>query len=161
MANPLPGVSPAEAVDTVAHIIQVALTPVFLLSGIGTLLNVFNTRESRVADHAEHAAELLQSTTDPDKARVLLLHLRRLERRRLALDVAVVSGAIGGAATCGAVFVLFLGGLREAEIASWLFALFGLAMGCTVLALMAFLTDSVLAWHGLREEGPMPRPKPG
>ena len=30
--------------DSVAHVIQVALTPVFLLSGIGTLLNVINTR---------------------------------------------------------------------------------------------------------------------
>ena len=29
------------ALDTIAHIIQVALTPVFLLSGIATLLNVF------------------------------------------------------------------------------------------------------------------------
>ena len=30
-----------SALDTIAHIIQVALTPVFLLSGIATLLNVF------------------------------------------------------------------------------------------------------------------------
>ena len=31
------------ALDNIAHIIQVALTPVFLLSGIATLLNVFST----------------------------------------------------------------------------------------------------------------------
>jgi hypothetical protein len=35
---------PNLPLDTVAHIIQVALTPVFLLSGIATLLNVFSTR---------------------------------------------------------------------------------------------------------------------
>lgn len=159
MANLMPGVGPTDAVDTVAHIIQVALTPVFLLSGIGTLLNVFNTRESRVSDHTEHAAELLAGETDKHKANVLRRHLRRLQRRRMVLDMAVVTGAIGGAATCGAAFVLFVGGLREAEIASWLFGLFGIALGCTVLALMAFLTDSLLAWHGLTREGPMPRPK--
>ena len=39
-----------SALDTIAHIIQVALTPVFLLSGIATLLNVFSTRLSRVGD---------------------------------------------------------------------------------------------------------------
>ena len=33
----------ASALDTVAHIIQVALTPVFLLSGIATLLNIFRS----------------------------------------------------------------------------------------------------------------------
>ena len=31
-----------SGLDTIAHIIQVALTPVFLLSGIATLLNVFS-----------------------------------------------------------------------------------------------------------------------
>ncbi len=44
MASPIPGLQAADAVEGVAHIIQVALTPVFLLSGIGTLLNLFNTR---------------------------------------------------------------------------------------------------------------------
>ena len=49
MSSPLPGLDPGDAVDSVAHIVQVALTPVFLLSGVGTLLNVFNTRLSRVS----------------------------------------------------------------------------------------------------------------
>jgi hypothetical protein len=41
----MPGtIIPNLPLDTVAHIIQVALTPVFLLSGIATLLNVFSTR---------------------------------------------------------------------------------------------------------------------
>jgi hypothetical protein len=30
-----------SALDTIAHVIQAALTPVFLLTGIATLLNVF------------------------------------------------------------------------------------------------------------------------
>jgi hypothetical protein len=37
------------------------------------------------------------------------------------LDVAVVLSAVGGAATCAAVLVLFLGALREATIANVLF----------------------------------------
>ena len=36
--------------DDATHLIQVALTPVFLLSGIGALLNVFAGRLARVAD---------------------------------------------------------------------------------------------------------------
>ena len=32
---------PDSSLDLVAHVIQVALTPIFLLSGIATLLNVF------------------------------------------------------------------------------------------------------------------------
>ena len=155
------GLSPSDVLDTTAHVIQVALTPVFLLSGIGTLLNVFNTRLSRVSDHTEHTSELLRGECEAGEYALLRAHLARLLRRRVVLDVAVVLGAVGSAATCGAAFVLFLGGLREAEIASWLFALFGVALGCTVCALIAFLADSVMAWHGLHQEGPLPHPKSG
>ncbi len=148
-----------DAIDSVAHIIQVALTPVFLLSAIATLLNVFNTRISRVSDHREHAADLLRAATeDAEKAR-LRAHLRRLGRRTLMLDASLLLGATGAASTCGAAFVLFLGSLRSDAIASSLFALFGIALGCAVGALMAFLADTLLAWHGLRREGPLPHIK--
>ena len=62
------------------------------------------------------------------------------------------------ASTCGAAFVLFLGSLRNAAITTWLIVLFGLALVCTACALVAFLADSVLAWHGLHREGPLPHP---
>jgi hypothetical protein len=158
MADPLLGLDPGEAVDSVAHIVQVALTPVFLLSGIGTLLNVFNTRLSRVSDHREHATELLRDESDVREQASLRAHLRRLRQRTVVLDASIVLAAIGGASTCGAAFVLFLGSLRDTAISSSLFILFGLALGCTACALVAFVADSLLAWHGLHREGPLPHP---
>lgn len=155
--SPLPGPEIGDAVDSVAHIVQVALTPVFLLSGIGTLLNVFNTRLSRVSDHREHVADLLGAAADTTDRAKLQAHASRLWHRTMVLDASVVLGAVGGASTCGAAFVLFLGSLRDTAIASWLFVLFGLALGCTACALVAFLIDSVLAWHGLHRDGPLPR----
>lgn len=161
MPGLMPGIETAGGVDAVAHVIQVALTPVFLLSGIGTLLNMFNTRLSRVSDHTEHVTELLETEADQHKSRRLRTHLRRLSRRRLALDASILFGALGGASTCCAAFVLFLGGLRDASIANWLVAMFGAALGFTVAALLSFLVDSVMAWHGLKMDGPMPRAKEG
>ena len=160
MPEPLPSMT-LTGIDSVAHIIQVALTPVFLLSGIGTLLNMFNLRQARVSDHAEHVFESLAAEADEDKRALLCAHLRRLWRRRIALDLAIGFGATGAAITCAAALMLFLGGMREASIASWLFALFGTALVFTVCALFAFVADTLLAWHGLRQEGPLPRPKPG
>jgi hypothetical protein len=150
-----------DAVDSVAHVIQVALTPVFLLSGIGTLLNVFNTRLSRVSDHREHVAELLRGELDDKEATRLQAHAVRLWRRTIMLDASVILGALGGASTCGAAFVLFLGSMRDTAIATWLFVLFGLALGCTACALVAFVIDSLLAWHGLRREGSLPHRENG
>jgi hypothetical protein len=159
MLNSLPGITTVDGLDSVAHIIQVALTPVFLLSGIGTLLNVFNTRLTRVSDHMGSAVESMRREDNVAEHAALRRHLVRLQRRRTVLDAAVVLGALGGASTCGAAFVLFLGGLRDTQVANWLFILFGAALGCIVAALIAFLADSVLAWHGLRREGQMPHPK--
>jgi hypothetical protein len=156
MADSAPGLDSALAIENVAHLVQVALTPVFLLSGIGALLNVFNTRLSRVSDHREHAAELLRGDCDPATRALFHRHLRRLHRRTLMLDASVVLGAIGGASTCGSALVLFLGSLKNTAISSWLTALLGLALGCTACALMCFVADSVLAWHGRQRDGPLP-----
>lgn len=144
--------------DSIAHLIQVALTPVFLLSGIGSLLNMFNTRLARVSDHRDHINDLLKACDDAQEAARFQAHLGRLRSRTLMLDASMLLGALGGAATCGAAFVLFVGGLRESAVASWLFGLFGGALGCTVCALMAFVADAILAWHALHRNGPMPHP---
>src|SRR3954471_5316567 len=64
-------------VDTVAHIIQAALTPVFLLSGIATLLNVFSTRLVRVADQVEVVGHAL-ALADTAERRVLARRLANL-----------------------------------------------------------------------------------
>jgi hypothetical protein len=85
-----------SALDTVAHIIQVALTPVFLLSGIATLLNVFSTRLARVAIGSTRLAgrSKVQIPTRPKCWPYSSPH-----RWSLALDVAVILGAVSGAAT--------------------------------------------------------------
>ena len=148
---------PDDSVSDAARVIQTALTPVFLLTGIGTLLGLFNTRLSRVADHLETVGDLQKSEPDESTAAELLAHERRLRVRVFALDASMVLGAIGGVATCGSVSMLFLGSIRNASIAGWLIGLFGLALACTIGALGAFLVDSVLAWHGIRREGPLPK----
>lgn len=161
------------ALDTVVHAIQVALTPVFLLSGIATLLNVFSARLARVADQVEAVSRSLE-TADAAQSDILAARLTHLHRRSQALDVAVVLGAFGGAATCGAVLTLFVGTLHQAATASALFALFGLAVVCALGAIVAFTVEMLLAGTGIRAEvaqgrrsvveadaGDMPEPPPG
>lgn len=150
-----------DAVDTAAHLIQIALTPVFMLSGIGSLINVFNTRLARVSDHLEDVTRRLTSppsdqTDDqgnyytPERLR---LHQRRLRRRTFVLDLAIILNAMGGAATCGAAIALFVGSLRDTATSTWLLVLFGIALACTVAALTAFLADTLLSWHSMRRDG--------
>jgi uncharacterized protein DUF2721 len=146
-ATRMPGlVNPTSSLDPIAHIIQMALTPVFLLSGIATLMNVFSTRLARVADLI---AKVTEAGDGDEAAMAMLSHLRR---RSLALDVAVVLGAVGGALTCASVLTLFVGALRDATVASVLFTTFGLAVICTIGAIAAFAAEMLMAGSGLRAE---------
>jgi hypothetical protein len=140
-----------SSLDLVAHIIQVALTPIFLLSGIATLLNVFSTRLGRVADRVDQINKAMEEA-DTDECVGLATQLSHLRRRSLALDAAVLLGALGGAATCASVFTLFVGALRDTTIASVLFTTFGLAIGCTIAAIGAFTVEMLMAGSGVRAE---------
>ena len=137
--------------EAIAHVIQVALTPVFLLSAIATLLNVFSTRRGRVADHVDQHAQGLE-VADAKEAERISVQLASLRRRSLALDIAVVLGGMGGAATCGAVLTLFLGTLHEATAQSVLLTLFGMTIFCIIAALIAFVVEMLLAGRGIRTE---------
>lgn len=66
--------------DNVAHIIQVALAPAFLLSALATLLNVFSTRLGRVADQVDGTARDL-AKADAAEAAVLARRLTHLRAR--------------------------------------------------------------------------------
>ena len=68
-----------DNVDSVAHVIQVAL-PVFLLSGVASLLGVLSTRLARVADRVDAVAEKLETAEPVERSR-LQLRLTYLRRR--------------------------------------------------------------------------------
>jgi hypothetical protein len=148
----MPGALNADtSLDLVAHVIQVALTPIFLLSGIATLLNVFATRLARVADLVAQITKAMEQAA-PEECADLVRELLRLRRRSIALDAAVVLGAVAAAATCASVFTLFVGALRNATVASVLFTTFGIAIVCTISAIAAFATEMMMAGSGVRAE---------
>lgn len=139
----------AAALGSVVHIIQVSLAPVFLLSGIATLLNVFSTRLARVADQVDVAAKALD-TADDSQAELLSLRLKHLHWRSMALDIAVALGAAGGTLTCATVLALFVGETSGFAIATMLFVSFGLAIICTLAAIGAFTVEMLMASRHIR-----------
>lgn len=126
-----------------AHVVQLALTPVFLLSGIATLLGVFAARLARVADRVD---TLAQEAREPIRDELLDL----LRRRSHVLDVAVVLSALAGGLTCAAVLVLFLGEVRGSAAATLLFMSFGGAILLSMASLAAFVVEMLLAARGVR-----------
>ena len=140
----------ATALDSIVHVIQLSLSPIFLLTAVASLLGVFTTRLARISDQVK----TLSDAKVEDAAQNLAVQhrLTYLKRRSHALDLAVVLGAISGACTCGTVLALFLGILRAKATVGLLFFLFGFAILCTIGALSAFLTEVLLASRGIRAE---------
>ena len=137
--------------DVVARIIQMALTPVFLLTGLATLLNVFATRLARVGTRVDQAITAL-ATADAESAPILRDQLLHLRRRSLALDTAVVLGAAAGAATCTTVLLLFLGAFGSGSVDSVLLSAFAIAIVCALGAIVAYATEMLMAGTGIRAE---------
>ena len=137
------------SLENIAHIIQVALTPAFLLSAIAALLNVFANRLGRIADKVDRATKEME-TADEKLTSSLSRQLEYLRRRSFALDVTVILGAFGGVATCFATMLLFVGALRDRTIASGLYLCFAAGLLCTIGSLIAFLAEMLIANRGLR-----------
>ncbi len=130
--------------EAAAHIVQMALTPVFLLSGIAALLNVFAGRLGRVADQTDALAAEPEDSGGRDS------RLRVLRMRSHAMDWAVVLAALAGALTCGAILTLFLGEVLGKGAATTLFLLFGGAIILTMGALVAYVVEMLLAARIIR-----------
>jgi uncharacterized membrane protein len=137
-----------QMLQSSSGVIQLALTPVFLLTAVAALLNVFSTRLGRVADRVDLlSGDLKRGAADTE---FLSAQLDFLRRRSLILDVAVVLATVGGAATCAAALVLFFGTLRDAEFRTLVFGLFGGAIIFTITALVTFAIEMIMAGLGLR-----------
>jgi len=131
-----------DPISNAAHVIELALTPIFLLSASAGLLNVFSTRLGRISDRI-HVLDADNAAKPLERAR---LHLRA----RL-LNLAVIAGSLAGALTCSAAITLFFGVLRDAGAATTLVALFGAALIATVAALVCFAAEVTLAARGVTQ----------
>jgi hypothetical protein len=91
---------------------------------------------------------------DADAAKIAMLssRLASLQRRSLALDAAVILSAAGGALTCATVLALFVGQTGGFAVAAMLIVSFGLALACTLAAIVAFTAEMLMASRHVRAE---------
>jgi hypothetical protein len=122
-------------IDSASHLIQVALTPIFLLSGIAALLNVYAARLARVSDHLDR---LTGDIGDTACTVAQTQQLQELHRRSLALDAAVVLATAAAASTCMAILTLFLFAVSNHMVVTVLLVFFGLAIVGTLGSVAAF-----------------------
>jgi len=91
----------------VAHVIQLAVAPVFLLSGIGAILAVMTNRLGRIIDRAR----VLEARLDGASAELIALlraDLATLSRRAKLIGRAITLCTITALLVCTVIAVLFM-----------------------------------------------------
>lgn len=130
---------------TVAAVIQLAVAPVFLLTGIAGLLGVMATRLGRITDRARVLERRLAQTRKSELVETLNLELGKLWRRIRLINRALTLGTLGALLICVVIVTLFIGDVTQTDLSLGIALLFMSAMLSVIGALLFFIREVYLA----------------
>ena len=134
----------ATDVTTVAHVIQLAVAPVFLLTGIGAILNVITNRLARIVDRSRVLGNSDEQIKPAQNAEMTLL-TRRTRWINWAVSLCTVSALL----VCIVVAALFVGAVTGFDPSRTVSLLFILAMFALISGLLCLLREIFLATGNL------------
>jgi uncharacterized protein DUF2721 len=143
-------VPPDTGITAVAHAIQLAVAPVFLLSGVAGLLAVLTNRLARVIDRSRALAAPI-ATHAPDTAAVQG-ERQTLARRAKFISRAIALCTISALLICAVIATLFVGAFARFDASVPVALLFVAAMVALFVGLLAFLREVFLATANLRSD---------
>ncbi len=135
--------------STVAKTIQTAIAPVFLLAGIGAILNVMVGRLARIVDRARDLERLHPSSTGPEHDRHVF-ELRLLDRRIRIINNSVFLVVLSAVANCTVVAMLFIAELLDLGLGKAVAICFILSMLLLIGGLVWFLFEVRLSVYAIR-----------
>lgn len=136
------------SVSQLIPVLQTAIGPVILISGVGLLLLTMSNRLGRCVDRARELAADTDSVERAKNSQQLRILWRRARLIRLAIALAATSALTAAIL----IVVLFLTALLQVENAWLVSALFILCMLCLIGSLLAFLKDINQALAALKLE---------
>lgn len=136
-----------SSLDDISHVIQLAIAPVFLLTAVGTLLNVLTSRLGRAIDR-RRVLEKPARGGNADADTGARVELALIDRRVRLIYHAIVLAVLCALFICLVIAVAFVDAFVSANLARVLGALFVLAMVALIGALLMFLREVFLAVTG-------------
>jgi hypothetical protein len=144
----------ADSVNPLTEAIQLAIAPVFLLTGVAGMLNALGTRLARVVDRARALEERMipeLDSSDPRHARYIE-ELSSLDQRRK-----VINGATALMVIC-AVFIgltvvelFYSTGMQgKLQLSRWVSVTFLAGFACFIAACVLYLMEILLASKVIR-----------
>ena len=141
-------------ISLLVHAIQLAIAPVFLLTGLGALLSVMTTRLGRVIDRARHLEEKWAALGENDRV-ATSIELEILARRARLSGWAINLCTAAALLVCTVIAALFIDVFTSTNLKWFVGALFIVAMIALIGGLISFLREVYLATHTLRIGPPL------
>jgi len=146
--------------DEIAHIIQLSVAPVFLLTGVATLLNVLSGRLARIVDRARILESRL-GTGDETQEGASVNELRILERRGKLIYRAITLSTTSALMVCLVIASLFASSMLHYATRVVVSGMFVAAMLSSIISLILFLREVFLAIETFEIGLSTKRPEPG
>jgi Protein of unknown function (DUF2721) len=134
----------------IAHLIQVALTPIFLISAIGVTLNVLTSRLARIVDRARAMEDRLLHPDYIHDGRDLHAQLKIMARRSRWINAAIILITLSALFIALVVVMLFVNAFLRYELSALIAGMFIMSMLTLAAALLAFLIEVRIATTTLR-----------
>ncbi len=136
-------------ITDIAHVIQLSVAPVFLISGVGALLAVLSGRLGRTIDRARVLENAYEASEGEVKERIHR-ELDVLSRRAKLIYRAILLGTASALLISFVIVSLFISALAQYPVSKVVGALFIGAMLALIAALLFFLREVFLATRVLR-----------
>ena len=130
-------------IDTIAHAIELALAPVFLLVAVGAMLNVLTARLSRAVDRSRVLQGRVDEAAFPGHG--VNEELGILTRRMRIINIAVILCVVCALLICSVVAIIFLASIISIAVTAPIVWCFVGAMSCLIGALLCLLREIYLA----------------
>jgi CBS domain containing-hemolysin-like protein len=143
------GTNAVQSID-IAHLIQIALTPIFLISAIGVTLNVLTSRLARIVDRARAMEDILRRPDHAHDGRNLHAALDVLARRARYINAAITLITLSALFIALVVVMLFVNAFLRWDLSAFIACMFILSMLALAAALTAFLIEVRIATNTLQ-----------
>ncbi|MDB6062711.1 MAG: uncharacterized protein JWM78_2814 [Verrucomicrobiaceae bacterium] len=140
-----------STLSSIAHLIQLSVAPVFLLTGVGSILSVLAGRVGRIVDRARKLEADLLRVPQNEHADIHL-ELHRLSGRARLMYWSISLCTICALLVCTMIALLFIGDFVPVNMSSVVALLFVAAMLSLIFGLLCFLREVYLAIRNLRIE---------
>ena len=148
-------------VSNITHSIQLAVAPVFFLTGVAGMIGAIAGRLARIIDRGRVLEDRMGASKDPEFIQRSLLELGFLRRRGRLANLCIGLLTLCGALIALTIILLFVSQTAPAELdaRSWSLAAmfsFGLGVVSFVAALCCFMVETMMAtrllnFHPLRQ----------